>query len=371
MIEVSAAPMPTAADAPASPPHAGTTTTAPRRLRAALRLLAGLAGIAIEIASITFFADLSNSTRQLLYFLGLHFLSSALLAASFTELLPPKYRSPRATASGLIFCFAFFIPLLGALGLLLAVLFAVVLPKISAYRPFGEVAPPEYVLSIREPEAQIRISSLRSMLLDQTVPADLRVRTLNALANMPTRVAAPTLHRLLGDPVDELRLIAYGMLDQKEKNINAQIGMERAALESITDGAARLAALRHLAELHWELVYSDLVRGDVRAYTLEQALDYIDKALAIDSDGPGLWFLRGRALHAMGRMEEAREAYSLAVANGLLESRVLPYLAEIAFAQRDFTGLRQYIALVAQTQVTPAMAPIIRFWTAPGSKAAA
>ena len=206
------------------------------------------------------------------------------------------------------------------------------------------------------------MSSLKSILLDETLPAELRMRSMNALQNMPTRTVAATLRKLLGDPMDELRLIAYGMLDAKEKGISASIQAEREGLKRIDAPGARLNALRHLGELNWELVYSGLVQGDVRAYTLEQALRHVEAALELAERDPGLWFLKARVLQTCHRVAESREGFSMAISCGLPEERALPYLAEIAFEQRDFAALRKYIGIIADTQSTPAMGPIIRFW---------
>jgi len=153
------------------------------------------------------------------------------------------------------------------------------------------------------------------------------------------------------------------MLDQKEKRINGEIQAERANLLEAADEAARLNVLRRLVELNWELIYSDLAQGDVRDFHLAQVRHYAEQALALAEHDPGLWFLKARGLQAAGRLGEAREAYSIAIAGGLPEARALAYLAEIAFLQRDFASLRRYLELIAQSQPAPVMAPLIRFWT--------
>jgi len=328
-----------------------------------LDVLAGIVVFGLELAATWLLADLREGTTDLALYFALHGVSSAVLAWMLMHVLPARYRMPRGPVAALLFSFAFFIPLLGIAGMLTAVVINVLRPKAASDRPFEQVIAPEYVMSIREPGAQLRISSLKSMLLDPNVPAELRLKSLNALQNMPTRTAAPTLRRLLGDPLDELRLIAYGMLDQKEKHINGEIQSERANLQTAEDDAARLNILRRLVELNWELIYSDLVQGDVRAFHLAQVQEYAAQGLALAGNDPGLWFLKARGLQAAGRLDEAREAYSIAIASGLPEARALAYLAEIAFLQRDFAALREYLELVAQTQPAPVMAPLIRFWT--------
>jgi len=323
---------------------------------------AGALVLALESYGTWLLADFREGFPDLLVYFALHGAASAMLAWMLVGLLPRHYQTPRWPVHALLFSFAFFIPLLGVVGMLVTLLIVVLRPKRAQDQPFEQVTPPEYVMSLREPEAQLRISSLKAMLLDPNVPAELRLRSLNALQNMPTRAAAPTLRRLLGDPLDELRLIAYGMLDQKEKGINAEIQFERRRLQEVAAGPERLNVLRRLVELNWELIYSDLVQGDVRAFHLAQVDAYAQQALALAGDDPGLLFLRARGLQAGGELQQARAAFLLAIEHGLLESRALAYLAEIAFEQRDFVLLRSYLERIGGSQASPVMAPLISFW---------
>lgn len=251
---------------------------------------------------------------------------------------------------------------MGLFGILLAIFVTVIAPRISRHMPFTEIKRPEYVLSIREPEPKFRLTGMRQLLLDQDAPPEVRLKSLTALQNMPGRLVGPMLRRLLSDPADDIRLVAYGMLDVQEKRINASIQDELDRLQQTVKEDIRQNAWRHLAELYWELVYTGLVQGDVRKYALTEAMKYLELAHALQPEDPGLWYLKGRLLHAAGRLDEAGDALSLAVACGLQEARVLPYLAEIAFEQRDFPVMRQFLAPLADGQATPMMAPVIRFW---------
>ena len=64
----------------------------------------------------------------------------------------------------------------------------------------------------------------------------------------------------------------------------------------------------------------------------------------------------------VGRLAAAESALNLSVSCGLEEARALPYLAEIAYAQRQFPLVRDYLGLIPSPQVTPVMSPVVRFW---------
>jgi hypothetical protein len=59
----------------------------------------------------------------------------------------------------------------------------------------------------------------------------------------------------------------------------------------------------------------------------------------------------------------AREEFTAAHGLGIQESRVLPYLAELAFLDRDFAGVRRYLANPAFASI-PALAPVVAYWGA-------
>ena len=332
--------------------------------------VATLLALAASVASIFFLINFSESNADLIGFFAAQAVAAALLAPMMRLLMPPEWRQPRGPVLLLLFCFAFFIPLFGIAGMLLTVLITLILPKRWQYRDFNEVEKLQFVPPSREAAGQLRISSLRTALLDPDAPAEVRLRSLVAMQTLPMRTIGPLLRRLLRDPSDDLRLLAYGMLDSEEKKINALIGAELGNLEKNPDRALRLNSLRHLAELHWELVYAGLVQGDVRDHAIASALGHLAGAIRIAPTDAGLWLLRGRLLQAGGKMASADEAFNIAVSCGLEEARALPYLAEIAYAQRRFLLVSDYLGLITPRQVTPVMAPLVRFWSRPTRLAA-
>ena len=318
--------------------------------------------VLLELGSFYFVADFSNSTVDLLYFLALHGVASTAFALTARVLLPEHYREPRAAVLGFLFSFAFFIPLVGLAGILLATMVTLLSPKVGKRLPFAELDRPEYVLSLSDPEPGLRISGLRHLLLDPDAPSEMRLKALIALQHMPGRVSGPMLKKLLGDPSDDIRLVAYGMLDVQEKRINAGIEDELDKLKRTTRPELRQNSLRHAAELYWELIYTGLAQGDVRAHAAAEGLRLLELAQRSATGDAGLWYLRGRLLKAGGEIEAAGEAFSLAISCGLQETRVLPYLAELAFERRDFSGVRQFLGAITDMHTSTMMAPMVRFW---------
>ncbi len=327
----------------------------------------GLLALAFEWAALFVLVYFDSNAWQLLRFFLLHAFASASLAAFVRYALPEYFRQPRLPVTMLLFCFSFFMPILGLVGLFACVMVATYLPRMFRKLRFAQVIPVAFQFPRRESRTRFSAGGLTTRLRDRTIPQNLRLRSLLALQGMPARIANPILREMLADPADDIRLVAYGMLDTQEKGINQRIHQEIEKLAAAADDEKRHVCLRHLAELYWELVYGGLVKGDVRQHALHETSRYLESAMQIDPDDPGLWFLKGKMLQAQ-EQPEAEAAFRRAVACGLEESRVLAYFAEIAYHRRDFAEVRRILGILGEGQSSSRLKPAIRYWAGAESR---
>lgn len=318
--------------------------------------------VVLETTSLATVVLQGNSAGVLLVFLLQHAAASALLALFVWRLLPEKFRLPRVPIIALLFNFSFFIPVLGLIGMLTAAVISGFNRRVFLHQPFASVVLPEFVLSLREPDSKFSQGGIKSRLSHSAISTPLRLQSLLALQGMPARISSPLLQDMLGDASDDIRLVAYGLLDNREKTINTQIHRELVNMKTAEGKELRLVGLRHLAELYWELVYAGLAQGDLRTHALNQALTYTEDAILLAPDDTGLWFLKGRILHQMKQFDDAYQILLQALAHGLPESRVLPYIVEITFIYRDFKRVRDLLSVISASQVTPIMKGAIHFW---------
>lgn len=292
-----------------------------------------------------------------------HASACAVIAGSAYLLLPASYRKPRLLVLLLMFGFAFIAPVVGPLGLLLiarTTLRSEEKSQAAATPRF--VTLPEYNVQSRETKRGSQ-GAIRARLTSKA-PSSVRMQSLLTLQAVPKRVANPILEDLLGDAEDDVRLVAFGMLDAEEKKISVKIYRERRNLEQALTNDQRRDCLRHLAELHWELIYASLAQGELRRFILSEAREYIDSALALtEAPDAGIHFLRGRILLAQGDVDKAEEAITLAVVFGQPEASVLPYLAEIAYHRRHFEPVRGLMQRLSELHVAPRTQAIVDLWT--------
>ena len=293
---------------------------------------------------------------------GAHTLISGVVALATYLMLPQCYRKPRFSITALMFSFAFIAPVVGAVGLLLIT--RVNLRRAQVEDSFSipvSVGFPVYDVQAVDQHRGGQ-GAIRSR-LGRQVPNELRMQSLLTLQAVPSRVSNPILEDLLGDETDDVRLVAFGMLDAEEKKISTQIRHESGRLAGSLTQDQRYDCLRQLAELNWELVYACLAQGELRQHILTQAADFADQALALHADaGSGLTFLRGRIWLECGDMAAAQRAIERAVEMGQPRTSAWPYLAEIAFRRRDFHMVRQYMQQLSTLNLASRTRAVEDFW---------
>jgi len=295
-------------------------------------------------------------------FMAIHAIASAAVALLGQRMLPSQLTRTARVDWLYLFTIVFCIPLLGFFGVMVGLFIAPLLPKPRREAALHTLGLPQLDPHEHHDPARFRQAGLRHFLRNTRAPTDLRLKALVALQHAPVQFASPVLHDMLADASEDLRLLAYGMLESREKRLNAEIREARQASLSAT-GATRHAAERQLSALYWELIYQGLVHGDLRRHAAEESLRFLEQALQAEQGadaGPHL--LRGRLLQELGRNDEAEGAYRQSVEQGLPAPRVLPYLAELAFARRDFDEVIRLLGELRAYPDQPRLQPLLRLW---------
>jgi tetratricopeptide (TPR) repeat protein len=307
----------------------------------------------------------SRSDLTLAWYLGIHLLASLLLSVFAATLLPHDGEQKPLPRFLLMAAISYALPVVGFVGVCAAATWLRRYRSDVAPDSFEAVRLPEFDPHQR-PQSAFRQSGLRSFLGNPQVPAAARVGAMVALQYVSGRVSSPLLRGVLSDSNEDIRLLAYGMLDNKEKGINRAIDAALRQLRAATasaDEAAELDAAQRLSDLYWELVYQELAQGDLRDYAIRESLAYCDRVLDRQPQNAPLNLRRGRLLHALGRSDEAGASYRQALALGLPATRVLPYQAEIHYVRREFADVRRIMTELAQWRSLPRLQPVIDCWS--------
>lgn len=295
--------------------------------------------------------------------LALHAIASLAIGLAGWHFMPARFRTPHWGAVSLVGALAFFVPILGEIGFLIGLVFAYSTKRRFDGRNFAVIDEPEFMVSRPQAQTSYRSTNAREDLYDLTLPEEQRLKALLSVQDMPGRVAGSLLHDLLGDPSDDMRLLAYGVLRSKERDIAQRIVATTERRLAAVDPESKYFAARELAELNWEFIYQNLVAGDMRRHITRQGFNHAIEAIQIRDDDPGLWFLAGRLAISSRQLDSARYCLETALERGFPEVRVLPYLAECAFYQRRIEEVHDLLARMPERERTLGFSAVHEYWT--------
>jgi polysaccharide biosynthesis protein PelE len=285
----------------------------------------------------------------------LHSISSYFFARVFWQLLPRRYKLPARTNLSFLFVILWILPVLGALGLLWGVTVALRLPRSRSSVHVKTIPLPELPFSPSAifPALPYSEGALRQIVYFARRPLK-RLKAVMATRHMPPREAVRVWAKATRDPVDDVRLLAYAMMDDSEKKLADRLP---ALIDSVPDVPANVKNSYHktIAALCWELVYQRLVQGAVKRHWLQTARHHIECALVPSmpalpaTHDANSWLLYGRILLESDDLDPAgfvliKKAFANARTYGADEQKILPWLAEIAFRERKFSDVKRYLA---------------------------
>ncbi len=310
----------------------------------------------------------SDTGDGLAVYFALHAAASAGAVWMAWALLPSKLRQPALPTCALLYSLAFFIPILGVVATVIAVLVAQRYPKIWRVERYVTVTMPEFTEVQQEAteRSDLRVGDARRILKDHDLPIATRLRVLVALQSMRPKATIPLLQSLLADPSEDIRLLAYSMLEAWEKDLSQQIldGMKSLRDAKAGDERAPLVnALQRLAELTWMQADSGLARGDLRTFALETAQEYCEDVLILDGYMPSIWKLYAQILIELEGLPAAVRALQLGRSVSMPEQEVWPLLAQISFMRRDLGEVRRFIGhLPEDAQLSHPLHGVAAFW---------
>jgi hypothetical protein len=162
-----------------------------------------------------------------------------------------------------------------------------------------------------------------------------RVRAVLATRRLEGVRATPLLRQALRDGHEDVRLLAYALLEDRERQGDALIRRLLAALAAAPE-ALRAGVHEQLANAYWELCYQQLVAGELESFALSRALEHLDAAgTAAGVRASARWLLRARVLLRQGNAVAARAALEESRRRGMPARTIDPYMVETFFVERS------------------------------------
>jgi hypothetical protein len=285
--------------------------------------------------------------------LALHTAAAALLALSSGG---ERVQAKLAVSVGL---WAWCVPVLAPVGISVVLLPA--LARLRRTRIDGVIE-----LELREPNLTPLAAAANMPVAEvlQSPASDAeRIAAVLSLRRLPAASAVPLLRTALLDTCEDVRLLAYALLERREKKLRADIEANLRQLDRSRAERVRAALLETLCEQHWELVQGGFLSRAVERVTLETATRYGEESLAMRLSGSlalSLARIRLRAVDNAGALTHLNAAFTAGVARSV----VAPVYARAAF------GLQRYEALApllfvssAAALAQPENAALSDFWS--------
>jgi tetratricopeptide (TPR) repeat protein len=284
-----------------------------------------------------------------------HFVASLLLATMVAGILKIFYKYHYRHALILSFSIFFF---LGPFAVLFGVISSLIYTKISKTPPPIKEVNYELVSSARVLSEKRRLGegSLRFAKVED-------LQRVLYFTKFYHPLTVRFFKELLYSYNDELRLLANSYLKNAEKYLQELIYELEGVLESQDLGKdVKFFVCRTLAFLNWDVYYLGFMEGEIAKKYLDNAKEYVIKALEIKED-PNLYLLIGRMELSSGDYQRAHEHFKRALDLGMEPVKVLPYLLEALYKLRNFKELKQVSEKYRGTySVNPKRMALISAW---------
>lgn len=259
---------------------------------------------------------------------------------------------------------AFFIPILGALGVLAVLFFGLREPPQTTREPWLVFAAEN---ADRTKRAKVSAAAIGEVLRVRTAEtATKRFQALLGVRWLSPRAAVPLLKLAQSDPMEELRLFAFSTLERMRRDLEKQSEELVVALRTAEPRQRARLHLR-LAECYWELGYEGLIEGAVLAHALSQADEHAEAASQERTVAATAEFLRGKVLLHVRQPARAKKSLERALRAGFPRVKALPYMAECAFQQRELHSVSELLFELEATAVhiDAALRPVLDLWRLP------
>lgn len=293
-----------------------------------------------------------------------HTLSSLLLPWPIFSLIAKRYTKNKILII-LFFIWCFFIPLVAGIGLLLSVAWISYSIKPVEKNNFTIINTQDIPKGVIKHIAYVEhISSNIRSILEYSSAAEERIRAVLATRKISDQEAVPILQIALKDPIDEVRLLAYSMLNAKEKKLSAAI---QSSLNELNDQAAvseieKANKYYYVAECYWELSFLGLEQGEAKVHVLKTADYFVTKALKILTHEAELYFLKARIALEIEQYQLAKSNFKLARKFGMAPEKLSPYQAELAFAEKRYAEVQFFMQQINKSNEKNTLTDMAKQW---------
>jgi hypothetical protein len=256
---------------------------------------------------------------------------------------------------------AFYIPVLGMFGLAFAVVPGLRFIKTETELPINFNRIREFSNTPVDQGLHFEYGSVSLENLLCSPNPDKRLSAVYATLKLDDKNAIPLLRTALRDPVDDIRLLAYALIDRKEHRISERIEWAKQSLENNDTNNTRYL-YKCIVKDYWELAHLGLVEGETLHYVLNKTRGYLENGLQLYPMDRGLHLQYAKLLLRLKKPQVAYNEFKMAENLGVGKKKLLLYYAEVDFLQRRYGEVKRYMREIDLVTTRPQIHAASRFW---------
>jgi tetratricopeptide (TPR) repeat protein len=183
--------------------------------------------------------------------------------------------------------------------------------------------------------------AILSILKKDNAPSNLKLRAFMSLSDLKSPITYSLIKENISNPMDEIRLMAFSMISKMEKQLNDKIYELNLRLKDNDLSEEKKAKIYfELAQAYWDFVFFHIVDKEFENFAIEKALYYAEEGLKLKKDFIP-YFLLGKVYLRLKDYKKAKEYLELAFNFKEFGYKVIPYLAECYFYERNFKKVKE------------------------------
>jgi len=288
---------------------------------------------------------------------------------SFKEFWAGSILSPRKSTLPVFYlslAICLTVPLVGAIGIVLSLVlgqrYAELRHREPEYWQFTHNIQLPFTTPIGRSAQEFDSRSLSEQLAFSSDNTALYNKVL-AAGKIRNSLSVDTLKQAIRHPDERIRLTAYQTIDRKSSELNLAIQKLEHDAHSY-DGEEKSNIWLQIASNYWELLTLEQDEPVARRQLLDKASKAAQKAIRIAPENRNAHFILGRVALAQKKTETAASAFHQSMSLGMPSEKVVPYLAEVAFDERNFSKVATLLnSLDPAFKSYPPLSRVAQYWT--------
>lgn len=205
--------------------------------------------------------------------------------------------------------------------------------------------------------------SMNNLLNNTSAPSSLKMKALVSLADNLSKSDVMLIKNALSDKNDEIRLYSFAIIDNLERGINSKIHKTLQKFLEASNEEKSMNAAGELAYLYWDMVYFELTDSNLKIFIIDEVKKYANIVLKADPHNKNMNILLGKTYMMLEEYTQSKHYFSLAVKEEKSRDFIIPYLAEIAFHQKDYKRVKTILNRTTELNTNALLHPIVAQWS--------